>query len=206
MPLVALLAAALWFLSLEYRWVYALAAGRQITPDALEAQFSLQGLPASQRATRSLVTACATQGLSQGYSPEAGQETAAICARIVAGVLAQSPAHGRALATRLVLLGNAITPQAYADAAAAAPWEPWPLGMRIVATTRVRPLPADIEPLLLGDIARAMRSDWGRQMLAELYLRGPGLRPLVLSASDGLSEREKARFLAEIRKRVGEDG
>ena len=133
-------------------------------------------------------------------SPQLQQEIGDSCGAAAKAVLRRNPGFARALAAGLIAARADVTPEAYAVAEQAAPFEPWPLGIRLLAAERAVPkatgtLPAALVPLVSSDMGRAMQSDWGRRLLAGLYLRQTGLRSLIQAVAKSRPVEEQRAFL-----------
>lgn len=206
--LMAIAAVALGFsligFAREYRLAVILRDSEADLVDAIRG-LDARDLPWGARDVRGLVTRCATLQLESALIrvvPRYRAELAQSCRAIAAAVLAESPAHARARAADLVAAGPAMSAADYALAQAAAPFEPWPLGTRLLAVGRAfgDALPADLRPLVAADADRAIRAHWGRLILADLYIGHPALRPLLTRVAEGRPPDEQRAFLDATRE------
>lgn len=190
----------------EYRFAVTLRDSEEDLIAALRAM-DAQELPWGAYDLRGLVTTCTTLQLESELIrvvPRYRTEVAQSCQAIAAAVLRASPAHARARAADLVTAGAAMTAADYALAQAAAPFEPWPLGTRLLAVNRAfdDAVPADLLPLIAADADRAIREHWGRLILADLYVDHPALRPLLTAVAEGRPADEQRAFLNATRREV----
>ncbi|MFD1807991.1 hypothetical protein ACFSHQ_06960 [Gemmobacter lanyuensis] len=105
------------------------------------------------------------------------------CSALAKSILDRNPSSSRTLAAKLVFT-DALTTADYAAAQQSAPYEPWPLGTRLLVLERNAPLSADLLPIAEADIAAAFVSSWGRELLAGIYIRKEPLRPLILKVAE----------------------
>ena len=154
----------------------------------------------SVRSTRNLVTACAEMGhtapLLRGDPALAGRFRAT-CARIAQAVLQTAPTHARARAMALIM-APMITAADLARAQASAPSEPWPLRMRLWALAGTGALDVALLDVAKADFDRALRTDWGRALLARLYLDRAEVRTAILARAEATDPRIQRAFLAAV--------
>lgn len=208
MLLMAAGAATLVFCVAAFAREYRLAVTlRDSEADLVNALIGLdaQDLPWGAHDLRGLVTRCATLQLESDLIrivPRYRAGVAASCGAIADAVLAASPAHARARAAALVTRGDAMTAEDYRLAQEAAPFEPWPLGTRLLAIGHAYDgaVPADLLPLVAADADRAIREPWGRRILADLYIRLPALRPILTGVAEGRPADEQRAFLNATRE------
>lgn len=126
------------------------------------------------------------------------------CAMAADAIIAGNPTFARAYAAKLVAQIHDFDADDYRRAMTSAPFEPWPLGTRLLAVERRVSLGGVLDlPLATAigeDIDRAATSDWGRKMLAELYLRRPALQELIQSRVETRPDLEQAAFLRALRQ------
>jgi hypothetical protein len=117
-------------------------------------------------------------------SPQLRGEIAVICQSVTKKVLRKNPSFARALAVALLVGDNAYFSLNYARAQTAAPAEPWPLQVRILAADRAArrqagALAPDLQALVATDLQRLLQLDLGPALLAQLYAQNAALRPLI---------------------------
>lgn len=144
-------------------------------------------------------------------SPQLQDEIGTACSQAAGGILVRNPGFSRAHAVGLIAAPGVVSGQAYALAAEAAPFEPWPLRVRLLSAERALvkhsgALSADLMVPVFGDVARAMQSDWGRELVAGLYIRRTGLRALIEAAAKTRSEGEQRDFLRATRDLAAQIG
>lgn len=205
---------ALWFSIIgfvrEYRFAITLRASEEEVIAALR-MIDAQELPWGAHDLRGLVTTCSNLQLKSELIrvvPRYRTEVAQSCAEVTATVLRSSPVHARARAAGLVTAGAAMTASDYAQAQAAAPFESWPLSTRLLAVGHAfeDAVPADLLPLIAADADRAMRENWGRLILADLYISHPALRPLLTGVAEGRPVEEQRAFLDATRREAADNG
>lgn len=192
----------------EYGVTYLLRGEEREVIAGLKAAGAETDLPLSARATRELITKCASLSLASPQLRASAADRAAFdesCAAIAKEILARNPMSPRALAASLVVEPK-LTADRYAAAQQAAPFEPWPLGTRLLAAERGLPLSPDVAALVKSDIAAAFVSAWGRQLLAGIYARQESLRTLILEVAETQSAADQRSFLQMTRKQVRTDG
>lgn len=171
-------------------------------------------LTSSVRGTNDLMKVCADLLLSNDMvrlSTKLQDEIGGSCGTAAKAVLARSPGLARAQAVSLVAARASVTPAAYALAEEAAPFEPWPLGVRLLAAERTvsedtGALPEALSLVVAADVDRAMQSNWGRRFLAALYLRQTGLRPWIQKIAESRPEDEQRDFLKAVQSRAASNG
>lgn len=139
------------------------------------------------------------------------EELSDSCGIAAKAILVRNPSFARAHAVGLIAAGAAVTPVAYGLAQQAAPFEPWPLRMRLLAAERSLTveggaLSDDLVPGVSADIAGAMQSFVGQRLLAEIYLRQVGLRPLIQQVAGTRPPEEQRAFLRTTKQMAGENG
>lgn len=142
---------------------------------------------ASTSGLTQLMRACAESLLGEDVvrlSPRLRDEIAGSCRLAVRGVLRQNPSFARALAVDLLVAQPPVMAAAYAQAQAAAPFEPWPLQIRILAADRLARMQAtEISPdfiaVLSKDLLYLIQVAWGQDLLRQLYAQDSPLRPLI---------------------------
>ena len=131
------------------------------------------------------------------------------CGTAARAILARNPGFARAYAAGLIAARADVTPAAYAQAAAAAPFEPWPLAMRLLSAERAMAngtLPADLTAPVSADMTHAVQSISGRDLLAGLYQRQTGLRDLIQTAVRARPDAEQRGFVNALRALAAADG
>lgn len=177
-------------------------------------KFDARWLASSVRGTNDLMKNCADLLLSNEMvriSPQLQAEIGDSCGAAAKAVLARSPSFARAHAAGLVAARAAVTPAAYALAEEAAPFEPWPLGIRILAAERnvskdTGALPEALAPLVASDVDRALQSNWGRRFIASLYLRQTGLRTWIQTIAQKRPPEEQRDFLQAVKSLAARNG
>ncbi|MFE3838669.1 hypothetical protein [Pseudogemmobacter sonorensis] len=168
-------------------------------------QFDPESAPQTARSLRELLMHCAyviPRNAALRLNESLQQEVSARCAAIARAVLARSPASARARAMALIATPQ-ISAGDYRLAQAAAPFEPWPLGTRLLAAERLAATGADLPDALtraIGeDAANGLRSIWGRELLAGIWLREESLRDVILAAAETRPPEEQRAFLQILR-------
>ncbi len=177
-------------------------------------RFDSSWLTYSVRGLDELMQKCADALLTNEavrLSPQLQQEIGDSCGTAAKAILAKNPGFARAHAVGLIAALGVLTAQAYDLAAAAAPFEPWALSVRLLASERalvVHPeaLPADLVAPVSGDVARALQSDWGRKLVAGLYVRQRGLRGLIEAAAKTRTNEEQRAFLKATQDLAARNG
>ena len=176
--------------------------------------FDSRWLVSSLLGTNVLVRTCADLLLSNEMvilSSQLQSEIGASCGAAAQAVLVRSPTLANVRAMGLVAARDAVTPGAYASAEEAAPFEPWPLGIRLLAAERnlskdTGTLPAALAPLVASDVDRALQSVWGRRFVAGLYLRQQGLRGWIQQLVQNRAPNEQHDFLQAVKGLAAKDG
>ena len=177
-----------------------------------EIQYFHQGAPPfSVRGLNGLLKRCADLMLGDEavrLSPALQRDVAAGCSAMAAAVLHRNPDFARAHAVGLLATGGAMTPQAYRLAQMAAPYEPWPLTIRLFAAERATKTDKSLllVPLVTADVERLLETDWGRRLLAKLYQRDLGLRPLIGQIAATRPSAEQSSFLNHVKQVSGTNG
>lgn len=198
---------ALCFLR-EYGVTYLLRGSEPEIIAGIKAADAENDLPMSARGTRELITKCANLSLASPQLAAAPVDRAAFnesCSALAKSILDRNPSSSRTLAAKLVFM-DALTTADYAAAQQSAPYEPWPLGTRLLVLERNAPLSTDLLPIAEADIAAAFVSSWGRELLAGIYIRKEPLRPLILKVAETRPPEEQRAFLQMTRKQVRTDG
>lgn len=202
--LVALVGTVTTF-SHEYRSAVML---RGFNADVIE---SLRGidsrnLPVTVGGLNELMTECADMILANAslrLNRDLSEDVSASCATAADAIIADNPAFARAHTAALVARATTFTADDYRAAQATAPFEPWPLGTRLLAIERRIVLGGAVDAALDAagreDVARAVQSRWGRQVLANLYMRRPAIRTAITEAVETRPDEEQAAFLGAVR-------
>jgi hypothetical protein len=172
--------------------------------DGLSVQGSV-ALPASARSIRDLLTACGrilTTAPRLRAEPETAVAVRASCANISAAILAQAPENARALVVHLLSAVPEISAEALAQAQRAAPYEPWPLLMRLEAMALASSTRTDLVALAEADFARALLFPWGRDRVARIYAETPELRGVIRRAAEALPNRDQQQFVRSLRSAI----
>lgn len=217
-PLLALLfctlslAMSVLVFAREYRTVYHLQGSAKDQIDALVAAMSgAAPLPraASARSTRDLLSACArliTRAPRLRAEPHTAAAVRGACGRIAGAILADSPGHARARTVALLAGLPSLDPRALALAQQAAPHEPWLLVARLDAVALAAPGGADLAAVAGDDIARALRTPWGRDRVVALYARRPDLRAAIHRAAKAPTMPQQADLRRALRAGLAEVG
>lgn len=193
---------------------YALAihpVGQSVNAASEIQQFHQGTLPFSVRGLNGLMKRCADLILADEavrLSPALQRNVAAACSAMAAGILHRNPNFARAHAVGLLATGASMSPQAYHLAQMAAPYEPWPLTIRLFAAERATITEKSLLliPLFTVDVERLLETDWGRRFLAKLYQRDQGLRPLIGQIAATRTSAEQSSFLNHIKQASGTNG
>lgn len=177
-------------------------------------EFNHDWLSFSARGLSDLMKNCADILLSNEMiriSTQLKDDLSDSCGAAAKAILARNPSFARAHAAGLIAAGAGVTSADYGLAQRAAPFEPWPLSMRLLAAERSLTveggaLADDLVPDVSADIAGAFQSDWGRRMLAGLYMRQAGLRLLIQQVAATRPAEEQRAFLQATRQAVAQDG
>ncbi len=160
-----------------------------------------------------LMKICANLLISNEMARTSSQlkaEIAGSCGVAAMAILRRSPSFARAHAVGLLAAGT-VTPNAYSLAEMAAPFEPWPLAIRLLAAERAvltdtGALPEPLAPRVAADVDRAMQSNWGRRFLAGLYVRQTGLRRWIQQIVSHRPQSEQADFLRALQSVAAANG
>ena len=162
------------------------------------------GIASSARTLRDILSTCARLKLFAPRlkeQPEVAKAVRLRCAEMAAQVMQRAPSSARARALA-VLMAPALSAADLADAQRAAPYEPWPLWIRLSAIGATGPLEPDLQRLALADFARALESNWGRAELAKLYAQREDLRPLFQEALKNLAAADQTDFIRLARRTI----
>ena len=194
----------------EYSVVFLLRGTTNDQIDTL-AQAPSTPRPASARTTRELLVACGriiTTAPRLRAEPQTAAAVRAACQRVSAAILDRAPLNARAAAVALLSETPGFSADELADAQIRAPYEPWPLLMRIEAAaeqTESSPVERSAILALAGqDIARALLFPWGRDRLAALYADRPDMRATIGDAVTTLPAQDQRAFLSALRTATGE--
>lgn len=164
--------------------------------------------PKSARATRDLLSACG-RALTVVPMVKADAALAARvagkCNAIAQAILAHSPANSRALAVDLLTAGR-IDAERLRLAQAAAPYEPWPLNIRLQAIAKADMLSPQAEALAEADFQRALMSRWGQEEIVRIYKARAALRPAIGRAAEKTNQRDQKAFIDLLRRKTGAAG
>lgn len=153
--------------------------------------------PASARSVRDFMSAC---GNTLVLAPQLKAEpllaarVSARCKLVANRVLVLAPSNARALAVSLLTSGK-IDHAFLSLAQAAAPFEPWPLNIRMQAVAADPSPTADVISQAGEDIRRALMSPWGAAKVANLYRLNRTLRPAITTAAARSSLDDQRQFL-----------
>ncbi len=153
--------------------------------------------PQAARTVRDLMSAC---GRVLTLAPQLKADTAlearvaASCRAVSQSATSMSPSNSRARAVAL-LSERQVSASELNLAQNAAPFEPWSLNVRLQAVARSASLPPDLLEAAAPDIARALFSDWGKQVVARLYRDRAELRPTIAAVAEKLPAADQRRFL-----------
>jgi len=154
----------------------------------------------SARSLRNLVTSCAEMRYGAPLlraEPDLLSRFEATCGKIAERVLQSAPTNARSLAMAL-LMAPEIPAAALQRAQDAAPYEPWPLTIRLWAIEKTKSLDAGLLTVAAGDFDRALETDWGRTLLARLYLAREEARPAILARAEASDARTQRAFLSAV--------
>ncbi|MBC2835108.1 hypothetical protein [Paragemmobacter straminiformis] len=161
--------------------------------------------PASSRSVRDILSICGRLLLLSPRlksDPALAEAVSTNCNHIANDFLARSPRNGRAMAVAL-LTSKRIEADRLAAAQVAAPYEPWPLNVRLQIVSASADLTPEVAALARADIGRAMLSHWGREALATLYITHDRMRPLIAGAADAAAPADQRAFLDLLRRETG---
>lgn len=162
----------------------------------------------SARTIRDMLTACGrilTTAPRLKAEPETAQAVRAGCARLSAAVLDDAPGNARARAVGLLSALPEISADQLASAQMRAPYEPWPLLMRIESVALAPAGRADLAAVAESDFIRAMSTPWGRDRLARLYVERPDLRDTITRAGEQAAPEDQQAFPAAVRRALAGD-
>ena len=199
---------SLYLFAQEYQVAYLL---RGTTTDQIERLASGAPLPAprSARSTRDLLTAC---GRILTTAPALRQDAAtanavrAGCRSVSDAILERAPAYGRARAVSVISYLPRISAAEYRAARIAAPYEPWPLLMRLESYARSGERPPELAGPAESGIAAALSYRWGRDEVARLYIAHPDLRAGIRSVADRQEGAVRTDFLRALRDATAKAG
>lgn len=159
---------------------------------------------ASARSMRDLMSACG-KALTLAPIVKADEALAAQvsdkCRAIADDVLAQAPSNARARAVK-VLTADRIDAVQLGLAQAAAPFEPWPLNIRLQAVAKAEALSPEALALAEGDFQRALMSGWGQQEVARIYQTREALRPVITLAAEKADPKDQKAFVDLLRRKL----
>ena len=156
----------------------------------------------SARSSRELLVACGrllTTAPRLKADPETASSMRRACGQMAAEVTARAPSNARARAVALAADLPNISADMFKVAQKTAPFEPWPLLIRLDVVASA-PESRALGGLVVEDIGRALQSDWGRNRVARLYLERPDLQSLVLDAVGTQVPLEQRAFMAALRR------
>ena len=195
---------ALGNFSREYRAVLSISGTtNELVETLADPQFPVPQ-PASARTMRDILSTCGrllTLSPRLKSDPDLAERVTETCRKISAALLSTAPRNGRALAIGL-LTSQHFDANGLEAAQSVAPYEPWPLNIRLQAVAGADALDKDTEALVAEDIRRAMLSPWGKKALADLYIAHPSFRPLVSHAAEQAAPFEQRQFLAILRREM----
>lgn len=193
-----------WFYALrEHRVAFALRGADASIIEDLRSNSALADGAWSVTDVRELTRVCMDLldgDISLNFDPVARAEFAQTCRSMVDAILARNPVSSRALVAKLRLT-QPLDTALYDRAAALAPAEPWPLAQRLLSLARAGDAlgPAILPDAAAADVARAFQTDWGQEILVNLYFANDAARALVLRVGQGRPAPEQAKFLARIK-------
>lgn len=201
------LGASLALFQREYRAAFFL---RGTMNDQIESISSPSPPPvaASARTIRDMLTACGrilTTAPRLKAEPDTARSVRSGCARLSAAVLADAPGNARARAVALLSALPEISADQLASAQIRAPYEPWPLLMRIESVALAPQGRADLAAVAESDFIRALSTHWGRDRLATLYVQRPDLRDTIARAGEQAAPADQKAFLAAVRRALAGD-
>lgn len=195
---------SLQYFSAEYRAVLLKAGTTNDVISVLSGPQPDLPTPSSARTMRDILSTCGrvlTLSPRLKAEPDLAEIVAARCKSMTDTFLTTSPLNGRALAIGL-LASKRIDADTLKAAQRAAPYEPWPLNIRLQAVASAENLAPETLPLIKEDFARALLSQWGREVLADLYITHPPIRPLVTQAADAAAPQDQRQFLNILRREM----
>jgi hypothetical protein len=164
--------------------------------------------PGSARATRDLLSACGrVLTVAPMLKADAGlsAQVSGKCNAIAQAILAQSPSHARALAVDLLTSGL-VDAERLRFAQAAAPYEPWPLNIRLRAIAKAATLSPEAEAVAEADFQRALMSRWGQEEVVRIYQSNAALRPVIGRAAEKIDQKDQKAFVDLLRRKLGAAG
>ncbi|AWB50571.1 hypothetical protein HYN69_18380 (plasmid) [Gemmobacter aquarius] len=164
--------------------------------------------PASARSMRDLMSACgkaltlvpivkADSGLAAQVSIK--------CESIAREILARAPSNARARAVD-VLTADRIDAVQLGIAQAAAPFEPWPLNIRLQAIARAESVSPEVLAVAEGDFQRALMSEWGKEEVARIYQTRDALRQSITLAAEKAGPKDQKAFVDLLRRNLRDAG
>ncbi len=200
-PVFAIFYMALRSFALEYPAVLLVNGTTNGFIDAAVSSRDNLPQPVSARTQRDLLALCGkTITLSPRLRSEPALKAAVAqrCSAIAQALLEASPSNARALAVLLLTAGD-IDPALLRIAQAAAPYEPWPLNLRMQAVGAAQGATESVSHLAQADYRRALVSNWGRNVVASLYRSHAGLRAAITAAAESAGPADQRRFLEALR-------
>lgn len=176
----------------------------QIVPEEVAdflINFDMKNPPSSARISRDFLTLCTDETtMRQKYLPEDDitHKVSSSCSKLAQVVLQDSPSFARAHVLSLVTSDiDDITTEQYHAARMAAPYEPWPLGQRLLIAEALvlRSDAHDFNTEIQADIQAAMHSSWGRQFLAAIWARQPNMRDIITAIAEQIPDADQRHFL-----------
>lgn len=164
--------------------------------------------PASPRTTRDLMSACGralTLVPIVKADPALAAQVSGKCESIAQAILAQAPSNARALAIGL-LTADRIDSVQLQRAQAAAPFEPWPLNIRLQALARAKALSPAAMALAQDDFQRALMSQWGQEEVVRIYQTREALRPTIALAAEKIDPKDQKAFVDLLRRKMRDAG
>lgn len=164
--------------------------------------------PASARTTRDLMSACGralTLVPIVKADPALAAQVSGKCDSIARAILAQSPSNARARAIGL-LTADRIDAVQLQRAQAAAPFEPWPLNIRLQALAKAEALSPEAMALAQDDFQRALMSRWGQAEVVRIYQTHEALRPTIALAAEKVDPKDQKAFVDLLRRKLRDAG
>lgn len=168
----------------------------------------LPPVPGSARGTRDLLATCGrVLTLAPVLKADAvlAGRVAAGCRSVAQATLQMAPSHARALAV-LVLTTAPLDAGTLALAQAAAPFEPWPLNIRLKAVAAAKAPSEAVMVLARLDIGRAIMSDWGRRALVGLYQDREDFRETIALTAETAAVADQKAFVLLLRSALQSAG
>ena len=185
----------------EHRAAFLLRGTMNEQIEGLSSHGSLT-LPVSARSIRDLLTACGrilTTAPRVKAEPETAAAVRASCAELSGAILVSAPGNARALAVELLSAVPEVSSEDLATAQQAAPYEPWPLAMRLEVVARASPQNQGLLAVAEADFVRALLLPWGRDYVARLYASWPDLRGTIRRAAQVVPNRDQQSFARALR-------